>query len=62
MRGCYSLGFDAHERGDARVSNPYPIATEQANAWFAGWDESAMLPTSPTNVQVPLTPSKADES
>ncbi len=59
MNGFYSQGFDAHERGEARGSNPYEIATEQADAWFAGWDESAMLPTSPTDSKKSVAPTQA---
>ena len=38
---AYHTGYEAHEQGEQRDTNPYPVGSWDADEWFAGWDEAA---------------------
>ena len=38
---AYHTGYEAHEQGESRTANPYPVGSWDADEWFAGYDAAA---------------------
>lgn len=38
---AYHTGYEAHEQGEARTANPYPVGAYDSDEWFAGYDDAA---------------------
>jgi hypothetical protein len=34
----FDQGYAAHSDGISRSLNPYPVGSDDAATWFAGWD------------------------